>query len=232
MNNDFETIIKLLEKYLIEIEEKSTNEINENILLNLEKTIQSNTISVDHLYDLAFSSKQKFIEQGSLDADYTMRKFIDKFFQKDNAYRPDDTLVVNFNYTNTFENYIDKLKNSDLIYIHGKLNDVDNKIIFGFGDEIDSNYRKIEDLNLNNAMNYIKSVQYLKTDNYRKVLDFISLDRFQVFIMGHSCSNTDRTLLNKIFEHDNCKSILTFYYKDNEKNTDNWGCNLPLVRNI
>ena len=60
---------------------------------------------------------------------------------------------VNFNYTNTFENYIDKLKNSDLIYIHGKLNDVDNKIIFVFGDEIDSNYRKIEDLNLNNAMN-------------------------------------------------------------------------------
>ena len=47
--------------------------------------------------------------------------------------------------------------------------------------------------------------------------------------MGHSCSNTDITLLNKIFEHDNCKSILTFYYKDNEKNTDNWG---DLSKNI
>ncbi len=35
--------------------------------------------------------------------------------------------------------------------------------------------------------------------------------------------------LNKIFEHDNCKSILTFYYKDNEKNTDNWG---DLSKNI
>ena len=34
--------------------------------------------------------------------------------------------------------------------------------------------------------------------------------------MGHSCGNSDRTLLNTLFEHENCVSIKPFYYiKDN-----------------
>ncbi len=30
--------------------------------------------------------------------------------------------------------------------------------------------------------------------------------------MGHSCGLSDRTLLNTIFEHKNCRSIKVFYY--------------------
>ena len=31
--------------------------------------------------------------------------------------------------------------------------------------------------------------------------------------MGHSCGLSDRTLLNTIFEHENCRSIKVFYHE-------------------
>ncbi|KAA6438729.1 hypothetical protein FEM33_18040 [Dyadobacter flavalbus] len=34
-----------------------------------------------------------------------------------------------------------------------------------------------------------------------------------MIIYGHSCSNTDRTLLNTLFEHPNCISIQPFLRK-------------------
>ena len=38
--------------------------------------------------------------------------------------------------------------------------------------------------------------------------------------MGHSCGNSDRTLLNTLFEHDNCLSIKVFYYQIDKKTND------------
>ena len=51
---------------------------------------------------------------------------------------------------------------------------------------------------------------------------------FQVLIMGHSCGNSDRTLLNTVFEHEHCVSIKPFYHKW-EDGRDNY---LELVQNI
>jgi hypothetical protein len=39
------------------------------------------------------------------------------------------------------------------------------------------------------------------------------MDSFQVLIMGHSCGLSDRTLLNIVFEHNNCRSIKVFITK-------------------
>jgi hypothetical protein len=36
--------------------------------------------------------------------------------------------------------------------------------------------------------------------------------------MGHSCGLSDRTLLNTIFEHNNCRSIKVFYYETKDDN--------------
>ena len=44
---------------------------------------------------------------------------------------------------------------------------------------------------------------------------------YQIYIMGHSCGNSDRTLLNTLFEHENCVSIKPFYYQKDEEN-DNY----------
>jgi len=54
--------------------------------------------------------------------------------------------------------------------------------------------------------------QYLLTPNYRDLLRFLEKDDFQVFVMGHSCGLSDRTMFKEIFEHEKCKSVRLFHY--------------------
>ncbi len=131
-------------------------------------------------------------------------------------------LVLYFNYTSTIKAYfsIHLLKNDDLIYIHGKLDDPKNPIIFGYGDEIDPYYEKIENLNNNEFLKNIKSFGYFKTTNYQDTIRFIESGDFTVKILGHSCGLSDRILLNTIFEHPNCKAIKIYYYQKSETEND------------
>lgn len=46
--------------------------------------------------------------------------------------------------------------------------------------------------------------------------------------MGHSCGNSDRTLLNTLFEHKNCVSIKPYYYQKDD-GSDNY---MDIVQNI
>lgn len=100
------------------------------------------------------------------------------------------------------------------------MNSENNPIIFGYGDELDDDYKKIEKLQNNDFLENIKSIQYHQTRNYKKLLNFIASGPYQIFIMGHSCGNSDRTLLNTLFEHDNCLSIKVFYYQIDKKTND------------
>lgn len=138
---------------------------------------------------------------------------------------PENVMLLSFNYTDTIRLY----DNERIVYnyIHGELSKPEN-VIFGYGDELDKDYKLLEDKNENELLKYIKSVRYLETSRYREMLRFIDAAPFQVFIMGHSCGNSDRTLLNTIFEHDNCVSIKPFYHIKEDK-TDNY---LELVQNI
>lgn len=133
---------------------------------------------------------------------------------------PDDTLILNFNYTKTAERYIKKSPNKlkpEVVYIHGELNNDNNPLIFGFGDELDENYKKMESEKTKGFFEYIKSFWYFKTSNYHKLTRFIEDIDFQVVILGHSCGLSDRTMLNMIFEHPHCKSIKIYYFEDAEK---------------
>lgn len=172
---------------------------------------------------------KKFDERGN------RRQYIRKNIENlpDFLSLPEEIMLLNFNYTNTAERYIpneshNTIPNVQCIYIHGRLNDKSNPMIFGYGDELDDNYKAIEDRNDNRYLEYIKSTSYHKTDNYRLLLEFAESDYFQIFIMGHSCGNSDRTLLNTLFEHKNCMSIKPFYYRT-EDGTDNYS---DIVRNI
>ncbi len=134
---------------------------------------------------------------------------------------PEQLYFLNFNYTSTFEDYL-KLCNSkiptDFNYIHGSLGSTHGKPIFGFGDEFDKRYIEFEDEHNNSLFKHIKSFEYLKTKNYYLLTRFIESNDFQIHIYGHSCGISDRTMLNQIFEHENCKSIKIFYHKiDDEK---------------
>lgn len=135
---------------------------------------------------------------------------------------PAQTYVLNFNYTDTPKKYIDGIENSSnvppiLNYIHGKLEDIDNELIFGFGDEIDAAYKKMEDdSKVKGYFDYIKSFWYLRTDNYRSLVNFLDYDDYQVYVLGHSCGLSDRTMLQMIFEHPKCRSIKIYYHECND----------------
>jgi len=141
---------------------------------------------------------------------------------------PDQILFLNFNYTSTADLYIPKNSGFKVNHIHGELGNEKNPIIFGYGDELDDDYKEISKLNDNDYLKNIKSIRYLETDNYRKLLSFIDSAPFQIYIMGHSCGNSDRTLLNTLFEHKNCLSIKPFYYKKPD-GTDNY---IEIIQNI
>ena len=130
---------------------------------------------------------------------------------------PKTSLILNFNYTDTIYKYTDDSR-IRVNFIHGKINDSANPIIFGFGDELDSDYKKIEEAKEKGFLDYMKSFGYSKNSNYHNLIRFISSDNYQVYILGHSCGLSDRTMLNMIFEHDNCKSIKIFYHGTSEKN--------------
>ena len=136
------------------------------------------------------------------------------------------TMLLCFNYTGTAKLY-EQFGGLILNYIHGELEHPEH-IIFGYGDELDKKYQDIRDKNDKELLRNVKSIRYLETRNYHKMLDFLEAAPFQVLIMGHSCGNSDRTLLNTVFEHENCVSIKPFYHKWDD-GTDTY---LELVQNI
>jgi|TARA_B110000091_G_scaffold207009_1_gene244614 hypothetical protein len=138
-----------------------------------------------------------------------------------------DILLLNFNYTASLQRLLksveDRYKpkiNYTVNHIHGKLNSNEEKIIFGYGDEMDENYQQIQDLNNNLYLENIKSFQYFRSPNYRELLRFVNSNEYQVCIYGHSCGLSDRVMLNEIFENKNCKSIKVYYYKDENDYTN------------
>lgn len=136
---------------------------------------------------------------------------------------PKNLLILSFNYTYTLDSFKAKCSSvipTQLNYIHGELNSDENPIIFGFGDEYDKNYLDFEELKNKDILSHIKSFSYFKTSNYHNLLRFIESEEFQVYIFGHSCGLSDRTMLKHIFEHEKCKSIKIFYHERSETEND------------
>lgn len=158
---------------------------------------------------------------------------------------PENILFLNFNYTATDKLYNNadarskfSMRNSfnrgiiptiQTNNIHGSIYDPEkNPIVFGFGDELDEEYKDIENLNDNRYLENIKSINYLESGSYKSLLQYIESGYYEIFIFGHSCGISDRTLLNTMFEHDNCASIKVFY-RERENGSDNYS---DIVRNI
>lgn len=141
---------------------------------------------------------------------------VTKILDKDET--PAETLVLNFNYTPTVEPYFKGNSQTKINYIHGALDREDNPIIFGFGDELDNDYARLENEKIKGFLHHVKSFWYFKTSNYHDLIRFIESDEFQVQVFGHSCGLSDRTMLNMIFEHRNCLSIKIFYYQSAKGN--------------
>lgn len=135
---------------------------------------------------------------------------------------PKSILFLDFNYTSTISIYpkhFSKLYDYKNISIHGNITNNDD-IIFGYGDEDDPLYEKLERLNDNEVLNNFKSFWYMKNNNYQILSNFIDSFDFDVYIMGHSCGVSDRVLLSSIFSHQNCNKIQIFYHQKSETEND------------
>lgn len=150
---------------------------------------------------------------------------IEELYLKD-LILPQSIMLLSFNYTKVADLYEIPIVTT-LNHIHGDL-DSPNDIIFGYGDELDDNYNDLLKQTDNECLRNIKSIKYLESSNYRNVLKFIEAAPYQVYIMGHSCGNSDRTLLNTLFEHKNCVSIKPYYHQKSD-GSDNY---LDIIQNI
>lgn len=248
LNVDFNKIKNDLEIYLTKIIEESSIVQNDNIksiIYSPFKIKDFTDMGILHFAEKEYYKIENYRQYDSNELnisnktikhidelkDYSLNKlkwslknesFANEYFD----FKPDNILFLNFNYTNLEILYVNR--NSEIIHIHGELNSKNNPIIFGYGDEIGKEYAEIENLNDNEFLENIKSIRYLDTDNYKRLLSFINSDKYQIFVFGHSCGNSDRTLLNTLFENENCVSIKPFYYK-RENGTDNYS---DITRNI
>jgi hypothetical protein len=209
LNEQLDIIRKKLIEYLKVVQSGiSEDMVKEEIQLKMKAEFSVQDISVDF--------KKQFVDA---------RNEFWRSRGKETPYAPERTILLNFNYTNLADQY-DYLR-QEIIHIHGDIYEP-NSVIFGYGDELDEKYKTLVNKNENEYLRNVKSVKYLEHANYRNMLEFIESAPFQIFIMGHSCGNSDRTLLNTLFEHRNCVSIKPFYYiKDG--GSDNY---IELVQNI
>lgn len=210
-------------------EEIATNDYGkyqEYVVANIEKAYKEKTATKDLTKgDLEFD-----IHNSQSDAE---TRHILKRRNIDEEYRmPELTMLLSFNYTRFAYKYKEAFRkqNIEFNFIHGDLGNP-TKIIFGYGDDLDENYKLLENLNDNSILLNIKSHHYLESSNYKKLLEFAEADAFQICIFGHSCGNSDRTLLNTLFEHKNCVSIKPYYYvwTENGIRKDNY---MDLIINI
>lgn len=249
LNDELKAVKDLLKEHLIKVTKKENIEKHQSIQEAFSSLVELDDIATCKKHEFLNSVFFKFNIDGGIylyedyknkeheydghnTEDQIQRNFIehnikDEFFKKE--YCKPNTLLLNFNYTKTAENlYIKEDMNFEIINIHGELDNEDNPIIFGYGDELDEDYQKIEKTQDNDFLENIKSIKYHQTCNYRDLLKFIESGIYQVFVMGHSCGNSDRTLLNTLFEHNNCASIKVFYWQPEEGKDDYSN----LIRNI
>ena len=62
-------------------------------------------------------------------------------------------------------------------------------------------------------MEFNKAVLYARSGEYQRIVPYIyGNNDYEVYILGHSCANSDRALLNEIFDNEHCKLIKYYYY--------------------
>ena len=254
LNKDFAVIQDLLVEYLNEIQELKINKdvLIEEIENQMLSPFSANEISIESNDKWQTFLKSRF-ERNDIVKNIMLYMSLDvprrvleiKNFLSSNRERvsclgieavgdefpsdilyPDRVMLLNFNYTKTADLYLEN-KYFIVNHIHGDLL-APETVIFGYGDESDDEYKKLQKINDNEYLRHIKTNRYLETSHYRDLLAFIDSAPFQVCIMGHSCGLSDKTLLNTLFEHKNCASIKPYYYV-NEEGKDNY---LDIVQNI
>lgn len=157
----------------------------------------------EHLINYLIEEQTKFIAMPE----------IEDFFRKFNY---EQTTILNFNYTNTVQQYLNEFKKINHIQIHGELQNNDNPIVFGFAAK-DDDSKYLIDQDDNNLMKNIKKINYKLSNNENKLRKELSESKkVDIFILGHSCGISDIHILNQILNSDNIFSVRVFHYNGQE----------------
>ncbi|MEQ9286587.1 MAG: AbiH family protein [Cyclobacteriaceae bacterium] len=141
-----------------------------------------------------------------------------RFYDIFSQHGDNQKLILNFNYTDTIKLYLPFLgNNTRVINLHGQLNNDDNPLVLGYGDNRDRNYRDIQELDHPEYLKFIKHFSYNLSGNQADLIAFLSSGAFTVEIIGHSCGLSDRTIFHRIFQHQMFQGLKIYYYqtKDN-----------------
>ncbi|KGE14629.1 AbiH family protein [Sphingobacterium deserti] len=205
LNEDLSSLKDLLCEYLSIV--SNIREIDYNFNYCAEKPVDKNSIVDKH--HLEGLNRDQFEDGG------------------DRYIIPKSVTFLNFNYTGlTYK--LTRNSSFRTIDIHGRLHSKENAPIFGYGDEIDEEYFLMEKTNENDFLTHIKSFGYFANNNYSDLVNILESGSYIVYVWGHSCGLSDRTLLNMIFEHDNCAAIQPFYWQK-DRFTDDY---IQITQNI
>ncbi len=132
----------------------------------------------------------------------------------------ENTLILNFNYTDTIELY-EQDKNK-IVNIHGELQNPDNPMIFGYAAK-EADLPILYEKNDNQFLFNIKQNRYGDSMSEARLDDFLKkaarnegnqglYKGIKIFIFGHSCGISDEYILHRIVNHEKVNDIKIFYY--------------------
>lgn len=167
--NDWYNIEKLLGDFCINNHRHDFRIEYQNLKINLEKFLN------EQLNNFNISNKDNFASN----------LFI--YFPTESLLK---TKIINFNYTNTAETLAKNIvhKIPEVTYMHGKLNDQENPIIFGINDKII----------VNKNYSYIRKGSQI---NHKIVKNIDALKNAKnIFFFGHSLGETDHSYFEGFFQ--------------------------------
>ena len=172
LNKEFDDVKRLLEKYLTEITKKTEIAKHQSIqdafssfvefddIANCKQTVYANSIFAEMVHantidefenDKVVDKTYKYcLTENEARIIFIEKKLKDESFKK--YHLLPYTLLLNFNYTQTAKKLYNDHNIDEIINIHGELNSENNPIIFGYGDELDDDYNKIEKLQNNDFL--------------------------------------------------------------------------------
>ena len=169
LHKEFDEVKELLEEYLCKNVSKPFLDKKLNLIDNFSKFFK-----IRYLDSYSF---EEYLNEFPKEDYEELTKF-NEFLKENDTYLSNAKIIienklevtnlfVNFNYTNSITKYGNKFNSEyeyhgkfDPINIHGELPKSNNRIIFGFGDEMDDDYSTIEKLDDNEYLKNFKSFQY------------------------------------------------------------------------
>jgi hypothetical protein len=217
-----------IEKYLSKsLERQSDFKTNSGYKEFVQKNKEEVQALNENLNEIKMLLKEYLISI-EIESKIEIRNFFKRFFRTGKGLK---IQVVNFNYTNTINMYREEISNNgnnqfDLINIHGSL---DGDIIFGYGNDQNNDFQIMKDLEINEFLENFKTYDYLDNNTYREFFnkEIKLLGAYDVYVIGHSLQQTDKTLLSKILNNgENCSSVEMLLRGDLEDVFENKNNNL------